>query len=177
MKKTKVIISIILCAVIFLCAGCSNSNKLDENGNFIVKADEAEIASLEMKLLSEETIKLEQYKGKKVLLNFWATWCEPCKTEMPALEKLTKDYPDDVIVIAVNCGESKNTIEHYIEHNPYTYPIVLDPTNSVKEKFGGIDSLPTTIIIDENGKIISTNTGASSQNDMYETYKTKLGLK
>ena len=65
-----------------------------------------EAPDFEVTLVSGETVKLSDYRGQKVLLNFWATWCGPCVKEMPAFQRLYEEYPDDVVILAVNCGDT-----------------------------------------------------------------------
>ncbi|QQK07260.1 TlpA family protein disulfide reductase [Miniphocaeibacter halophilus] len=80
----------------------------------------------EVELLSGETVKLSDFKGKAVILNFWATWCSPCKREMPDLQKIQDDYPEEVVVLGISIGEEKPLVEDFVEKNNYTFKIAAD---------------------------------------------------
>lgn len=108
---------------------------------------------------------LSDYKGKVVFLNFWATWCPPCKKEMPAIEELYKEYnlnQDDVVILGVanpssdkypmNTDVSKEEITTFLEDNGYTFPVVFDTTGEIFASYY-INALPTTFMIDKDGNI------------------------
>jgi len=135
-----------------------------------------QLPNFEMTLLNGETAALEDYRGKAVLLNFWATWCGPCVGEMPAFQSLTEDYPDDLVILAVNCSEDADTVQEFIDNNSYTFPVILDEDGTIQAMFGGITSIPMTIVLDAEGYVINQHLGAADADTMYETYKEELGL-
>jgi len=97
--------------------------------------------------------KLSDYKGKGVFLNFWGTWCEPCKKEMPAIEKVGKEYKKKgVEILAVNVGESNFQVKNFAKQYHLTFPIMID-TNKEVQKAYGIDPLPTTFLINSKGRV------------------------
>ncbi|QXE18187.1 cytochrome c biogenesis protein/redoxin [Clostridium sp. 001] len=106
------------------------------------------------------THKLSDYKGKVVFLNFWATWCPPCKSELPHIEEIYKEYENnskDVIILGVtapNLGQegSKENIRSFINKQGYTFPVVFDSDGDVMGRYD-IDAFPTTFIIDKKGNI------------------------
>jgi peroxiredoxin len=107
-----------------------------------------------LKDLSGKEISLSSFKGENVLLNFWATWCPPCKSEMPDMEKLYQETKDsDLVILAVNIGEDRDTVKEFIDNNKYNYRILLDSDTSVSEKYT-ITSIPTTYLIDKEGNIV-----------------------
>ncbi|MGC4376250.1 thiol-disulfide oxidoreductase ResA [Fictibacillus sp. Mic-4] len=117
--------------------------------------------------LNGHKVKLSDFKGKGVFLNFWGTWCEPCKQEMPDMEKLYSEYKKKgVEILAVNVGESNVAVKDFKSEYKLTFPIVNDKTGDVVEAYG-IDPLPTTVLVDKNGKIIK-KTSASLP---YDTIK------
>ncbi len=140
------------------------------------EADEGriQIQDFDMTLLDGTEVSFEEYRGRKVLLNFWATWCDPCVGEMPAFQKLTEEYPEELVILAVNCSEDQDTVEKFIQNNSYTFPIVLDTDGAIQGLFGGITSLPATVIIDEEGYVVTASTGAADADTMYEVYKEAL---
>lgn len=105
-----------------------------------------------------KTHKLGDYKGKVVFLNFWATWCPPCKGEMPHIEAIYKEYSkDDVIILGVaapNLGRegSQQDIKNFLNMNGYTFPVVFDNSGAVMDKYS-INAFPTTFIIDKEGYV------------------------
>ncbi len=113
---------------------------------------------------------LGQYKGKVIFLNFWATWCPPCRSEMPDIQKLYERSPREgenaVIVLGVaapNLGSEKDPagIKAFMDKNGYTYPVLMDKGGKLFEAYG-IRAIPTTYLIDRNGKIIGRVQGALS---------------
>jgi peroxiredoxin len=106
------------------------------------------------------TVKLSDYKGKVVLLNFWATWCGPCKIEIPWFMDFEKAYKDRAFaVIGVSMDEDGwDAVKPYIDQHKVNYRVVLG-NDQVSQLFGAIDSLPTTIIIDREGRIADMRTG------------------
>jgi peroxiredoxin len=118
----------------------------------------AKAPDFELKTLTGEPTKLSDYKGKKVMLNFWATWCPPCKAEMPEMEKFYKQGNKDVVILAVNI-DPQNDVQGFANKNGITFPILLDTDGKVNSTYQ-ILSIPTTYFIDRNGIIQNKYTGA-----------------
>jgi peroxiredoxin len=110
-------------------------------------------------------VKLSDYKGKVVLLNFWATWCGPCKIEIPWFMDFQKTYKDrDFAVIGVSLDEDGwDSVKPYIEDHKMNYRVVLG-NDQISQLFGSIDSLPTTLVIDREGRIASMHIGLVAKN-------------
>jgi peroxiredoxin len=116
--------------------------------------------------LDGNKVSLSDFRGKNVYLNFFATWCPPCKKEMPDIEKYYNEYKDrDFEVIVVDLGESKSTVESFISKNKYTFRVLLDSNQSVAEKYG-ISSIPVSYFISKDGIIVSSRVGALDKNTM-----------
>ena len=117
--------------------------------------------------------KLSDYKGKVVFLNFWATWCPPCRREMPYIEQLYKEYnynKDDVIILGVaspNIGEEGNEeyIKNFLKKNGYNFPVVFDKDGSMIFQYG-VYAFPSTFIIDKEGYITQYVPGALNEDSM-----------
>ena len=114
---------------------------------------------------------LSDYKGKTVFLNFWATWCSPCKAEMPDIQKLYEEFQqEDVVILGVaapNLGREKSEegIKGFLEENGYTYPVVMDTEAETFQAYG-INSFPTTFMIDKDGNVFGYISGQLSEETM-----------
>lgn len=115
--------------------------------------------------------KLSDYKGKTVFVNFWATWCPPCRNELPHIEEIYKEYNSNNVVIigvtAPNIGNegSEKDITDFLNKHGYTFPVVFDNTGEVMSKYN-INAFPTTFIIDKEGYINKYITGAMDKATM-----------
>ncbi|MCP3025975.1 TlpA disulfide reductase family protein [Halobacillus sp. A5] len=109
----------------------------------------------ELETLEGDEVNLSELKGEKVFLNFWATWCPPCKEEMPEMEKFHQEFGDEVTVLAVNATDSESNltdVEEYIEEEDYTFPVLLDKKGEVNNSYQAM-SIPTTYFIGTDGKV------------------------
>ncbi|HBH1443756.1 TPA: redoxin family protein [Clostridioides difficile] len=148
----------------------SNNENNDKGSN-----DEDRIKSIDFTLTDQygKTHKLSDYEGKVVFLNFWATWCPPCKEEMPYIEQLYKDYNknnDDVVILGVaspNLGRegSREHVVNFLKGQSYTFPVVLDEDGALAYQYG-INAFPTTFIIDKEGYVTKYIPGAMDKATM-----------
>jgi len=120
-------------------------------------------------------IKLSSLKGNVVLLNFWATWCGPCKIEMPWFVEFQRQYKDQGFsVVAVSLdSEGWEVVKPFAEDFKLNFPVVVGD-DALAEKFGGIAALPTTFIIDKEGRITASHTGLVSKSDYEDEIKKLL---
>lgn len=125
----------------------------------------------ELKTLTGETVKLSNLKGKKVMLNFWATWCPPCKAEMPEMEQFYKGAGKDIVILAVNIDPQLD-VQGFINENGITFTIPLDEKDEVNERYRVL-SIPTTYFIDSKGVIQNKYTGGMNL-DAMKQYTNKL---
>jgi peroxiredoxin len=103
--------------------------------------------------LDGKTQSLSQYRGKIVLVNFWATWCKPCTTEMPAMQKIYDKLRDKgFMVLAVNELEDDAKVREHIKQYGHTFPVLMDRDNKVANQFG-VFGLPVTVFIDQEGRV------------------------
>lgn len=103
--------------------------------------------------LQGKTQDLKDYRGKVVLLNFWATWCPPCIKEIPSLNNLQKKFStDDFVVLSVDIGEEPKDIQAFLEHIPADYPVLVDSTSSSTEPWQ-LKAFPSTYLIDRKGQL------------------------
>lgn len=112
--------------------------------------------------LNGNAVSLKSLRGKVVFLNVWATWCGPCREEMPSIESLYNDfkhYPNFVILAVSQDTGDPQEVAAYIAQNGYHFDVLLDPTNMVGDAYN-VSGVPETFIIDRNGRIVAHHMGA-----------------
>jgi peroxiredoxin len=114
----------------------------------------------ELKTLEGETVRLSDFKGKPVLINFWATWCGPCRAEFPDFQKASVDNAGNLVIIGINntSTDQKDQIPAFLAEFGVTFPIVLDETGETAKAYR-ILGLPTSIFIDRKGVVNEVFTG------------------
>ncbi|QEN04995.1 TlpA family protein disulfide reductase [Thiospirochaeta perfilievii] len=147
---------------------------LKEEPSLIDKLIDAKISAMDkpvpspdftIKNLNGEDVTLSDYKGQALLLNFWASWCGPCKMEMPSMERLEQIGKDkNFRVLAVNLAEPKETVEAFIDNNNYTFDVLLDSDNQIGLMYGA-RSIPTTYLVDKDGNIVGGKIGTHEWDD------------
>ncbi len=122
-------------------------------------------------------VKLSDFKGKVVLLNFWATWCGPCKVEIPWFIEFEQKYKDQgLVVLGVSMDEEGwAMVKPYLESAKVNYRVVIG-TDRVGTLYGGVESLPTTFMIDRDGKIASTHIGLVGKKEYSDEINQLLGI-
>ena len=108
--------------------------------------------------LSGYETSLEQYRGKLVLVDFWATWCGPCRVSMPIVDKLQSEHPDDLVLLAVNLQEDDDKVRRYVERQHLRSRVLLDRDGHVGGAYG-IRSIPMQILIDKTGMVRHVQVG------------------
>lgn len=160
MKKVLVII-LVLFAVIFTSQIIYNTEAKSINDKTIVSlSSDKKAADFKLKTLEGKEIKLSDYRGKIVIVDFWATWCPPCRKGIPDLISLQEEYKKDLVVIGISLDQ-QNTIKDlkpFIENYKINYPVVLGDEKVVKD-YGGINAIPTSFIIDQKGNIVDSHVG------------------
>ena len=127
--------------------------------------------------LSGKKVSLADYKGKALLINFWATWCGPCKVETPWLVDLRNQYAGkgfEILGVSTDdidrndpkmFGQEKKEISDFVQRMHMPYPVLIDG-DSVSKPYGGLDAMPTSFFVDRSGKIIAATMGISSKDDI-----------
>jgi peroxiredoxin len=136
----------------------------------LAKGDQA--PDFELTTLAGEKVKLSDYKGQKVILNFWATWCPPCKAEMPHMQKYYEKNADkeNVEILAVNLtsmDEGKNAVQNFVDGYELTFPIPMDVDGDVGGEYRAF-TIPTTYLIDTKGQIQHKIVGPMNEDMMGE---------
>lgn len=117
----------------------------------------------ELTTLDGESIKLSELRGKGVLINFWASWCKPCRDEMPAIQRVYDRYKDkDLEVLAVNIAETEVTVDGFVRHLDLTFPILMDKNREVTKQYG-IGPIPSSIFVSPEGKVVGKVSGQMAE--------------
>jgi cytochrome c biogenesis protein CcmG/thiol:disulfide interchange protein DsbE len=136
--------------------------------------------------LSGKKVSLASYKGKAVLINFWATWCAPCKLETPWLIDLRNQYAAQGFeVLAISADDidrgdpqkfavEKKEIARFVEQMHMPYPVLIDG-DSLSKPYGGLDSLPASFFVDRNGIVVAAQMGITAKDEIEANIKKALG--
>lgn len=123
-------------------------------------------ATFALKNLAGKSTSLAAWKGKVVLLDFWASWCGPCRMEMPTIAKLDKELKaKGLMVVGVNVGETANIASGFLKKNGYAFSVLLDSDSEVSQQYGA-SGLPTVVIIDRSGNVSSHFIGVRSEEQL-----------
>jgi cytochrome c biogenesis protein CcmG/thiol:disulfide interchange protein DsbE len=129
--------------------------------------------ALELSDLQGGKVSLKDYRGQVVLVNNWATWCPPCRAEMPTLEAYFKDHRDQgFALIGIEAGDPQPDVAQFVERYGLSFPIWLDPQNESLKGFYN-SGLPNSYVIDRDGRVVMSWTGAISR-EMLEKHLTPL---
>jgi len=120
-------------------------------------------------------VKLATFKGKVILLNFWATWCGPCKAEIPSLVELQEQYGDDLVVLGFSVDDPVEKMRPYAEEYKINYPLLVgNGREDVQEAFGPLYGIPVSVIIDREGRIAKKHSGIASKSQFEREIKSLL---
>lgn len=115
--------------------------------------------ALELETIEGSVVSLDDYRGRVVLINFWATWCPPCVEEIPSLGRLQQKFSkDELVVISVDVGETRDKVAAFLEQVPARYPVMLDPNGKTVYEWN-LRAFPTTFVVDPQGRISLTYFG------------------
>jgi thiol-disulfide isomerase/thioredoxin len=188
MKKTVLIVIAVLAVIVVAAHYADKATRLSPKGAW-TRADNPNGAGkpapdVTLKDLDGKDVNLGQYKGKVVLVNFWATWCDPCRVEIPWLIEMQQKYGAKgftVLGVAMD-DEGKSVVAPFIQKErfdvngskfPMNYPIVLG-NDAIADKFGGLLGYPTSVLISRDGKQIKRITGLISYEEISKTIESQL---
>ncbi|UTH12891.1 thiol-disulfide oxidoreductase ResA [Macrococcus equipercicus] len=159
-RQAKKITQYIVMLLIIAAIGFIIYITMTKDNKGIVKVGE-QAPAFQLKTMDGRTVNLSDYKGKGLILNFWGTWCKPCRKEMPALNKNYEKYKKQgVEVLAIHIKKTPQQVTQFFKglDEPVRLPIAFDNNNEVSDAFG-IDPLPTTVVIDKNGTVKAVHEG------------------
>ena len=160
-------VALIVAAMLYTGAYRSRKTRIEASGGLQGNVVGQMAPDFQLETLDGRKVKLSDFRGKAVVLNFWATWCQPCKIEMPWFIEFEKKYKDQgVEFVGVAMEDTpKNDIEKFLRDMQVNYLILLG-TEAVGEQYGGIMGLPTTFYIGRDGKIVEQHAGLISKDDI-----------
>jgi cytochrome c biogenesis protein CcmG/thiol:disulfide interchange protein DsbE len=145
MNKRLIAILVVILTAGLLITGCTANSE-----SSIATVGEA-APNFELQNLDGQSISLSGLRGKPVLINFWASWCGPCVSEMPYIQEINKEWSDKgLIVLAINLGDNASQAEQFLQDHNLSLPVLLDTNKVVAPKYG-IRAIPTTFFIDKEG--------------------------
>jgi thiol-disulfide isomerase/thioredoxin len=142
----------------------SNKHQRDEGSQQKMQAPD-----FSLQTMNGKTIELKKNNGKPTLINFWASWCPPCKVEMPHIQKAYEKYGDQVnfLMVNVTAMDEVTKVKKFLKDGNYSFPVLLDQTGEVSETYQAF-GLPTTYIIDQNAVIVDHIVGPMSEDQLTE---------
>jgi cytochrome c biogenesis protein CcmG/thiol:disulfide interchange protein DsbE len=175
--KSRSVFAGTIAAGVLLVLGCSTSMSVRAASIKPVK-DRKPAPDFTLRDSMGKSVKLSDYRGKVVLLNFWATWCGPCKIEIPWFVEFEQKHKDSgFAVLGVSMDEEGlEVVRPYLEHTKVNYRILLG-TDSVAQLYGGVDSLPTSFLLDREGRIAAVHVGLVSKGSYQDDINQLLGVK
>jgi peroxiredoxin len=158
-------------AIAGVAAYLASSTFYSEEPSVKEEKDRRKAPEFVLKDSSGQDVKLSDYRGKVVLLNFWATWCGPCEVEIPWFIDFQREYKDrDFAVLGVSLDEDGwKSVRPFVAREKVNYRVMVT-TEAVDQLYGGVDSLPTSFVIDREGRVASSHVGLASKN----TYRQEI---
>ena len=147
-------------------------------GGRVIGGNKGDLApEFDLKNIAGGQLVLSSLRGKAVIIDFWDTWCPPCKKALPGLEAISQAYPNDLVVVGIAFGrDGEAKVRQYVTQNKLTFPMVMsDADYKVAKDFGGVQSIPTTFLVDRNGVIVEKWVGGHSRQEYEDAVKKVLG--
>jgi len=166
-----IVLSILLALSVYIFSGDKNKNTFPSTDNVIIKLDGDKAPDFSLKSVDGKTVKLSDYKGKVVIIDFWATWCGPCRRGIPDLVSIQKEFKNELVIIGISLDAEKTIkdVPGFVKSYDINYPIVYGDEKVVMA-YGGIQSIPTAFVIDKKGNVVDRHIGLVSK----DTYVNKI---
>ncbi|MEM9292676.1 MAG: TlpA disulfide reductase family protein [Acidobacteriota bacterium] len=160
---------VLSCCVMLVACGAAPVESIDPEARRA--APEVELRDL----VSGDVTSLEGYRGKVVLLDFWATWCGPCKIQQRILDELHEEIDaEGVAFLAINTGEEDDEVRRYLQRTPFPYPNLMDSEGVAAARFR-VTGLPTVLVLDEEGRIAYDRVGVTDKDTLRSILEQELG--
>ncbi len=176
-KILNLVIIFALLVLLFIFLGKSrskNSNKISQPEQKLEINNEVSTTTtaydFNLSDIKGKKVKLSDFKGNVVILNFWATWCPPCRMEIPSFIELYKKYKNDGLTIIGVAIDNEVKVKNFVKDNNINYPVLIADETTIM-KYGGIRGIPTTFIIDKNGNIKNQYVGYRPKETFEESFK------
>ncbi|MGE5847223.1 MAG: TlpA family protein disulfide reductase [Ignavibacteria bacterium] len=161
MMKINLALSVLLFSSIILGCTKKEANEETKLSTELALPNEKEIKAPDfvLKTTDNKDLKLSDYKGKIVILDFWATWCGPCRMSVPDLIAIQKEFKNDVVIIGISLDiETAKDVIPFIKEFGINYPVVFG-NNKVVMDYGNINAIPTSFVIDKKGNVVDMHVG------------------
>ena len=173
-------IFIIIGLSVFILSACSGSNSASDDN--VTEGIDLEVAPIKGALAPEfellnlegELVSLSDFRGKSVLVNFWATWCGPCRIEMPAIQSRFETYSPDFVVLAVDNDESIEVVKDFVDELGLSFQVLLDPGAEIQALFR-VRGYPTSMFVDPDGVIQAVHIGLMTEGQL-DGYLEQVGI-
>jgi peroxiredoxin len=147
-------VGLLLSAALVACSGPGGNSQ---------SADKGLAPDFSLNDLNGQRVTLSQFRGKPVMLNFWASWCGPCQVEIPEIQAVYQTHSSgDIVILGVDMGESAATVRSFAQENKLTYRILTDENSTVSRLYH-VSGIPMTVFLDKQGQIVETHLGPISK--------------
>ena len=150
---------LVMAIIFFLLGGCHTQEGAEGDKSLEIADTGQKAPDMPMLGIEGGVVRLDSFKGKVVVLNFWATWCPPCRKEMPLLESTYKRYQENgLVILGINYNEDRERVLKFTQEMGVTFPVILDKELKLTRRYGVL-SLPATFFIDKKGIIRGQHKG------------------
>lgn len=175
--KPKMIFTALLMSALLVAAGCGGSSGTAQNNapaaGSQASAQKAQAPGFALKDMAGTSQTVQPGDGNLYVINFWATWCPPCRSEMPEMNAFARKHKEKVRFYAVNLQEEGAQVQDFLKNNGYTMPVLLDRDGKAATLYK-VRVIPTTVILDEKGNILQRHEGVATAQQLEDVLKGKL---
>lgn len=172
MKKSRLIVRIVVLSIILVALGSAFYQAITNDDSPVRVGHPA--PDFELRTLDGDMVRLSDYRGQGVFINFWASWCGPCREEMPDMEQQYQLMKDEGLeILAVNIAESDVVAGSFANRLGLTFPILLDRDRLVNDRYG-VGPIPVSIFVDKDGMVVSKVERMMSEAEMIENIRAIL---